>query len=132
VTWAIAIQIFAALGGIAGISSFINLMISRKKVSADTADIEQNRNDKMIKNLEGDNKNLRDEIRLAKTEVNEVRSANERLHDQMEILEWESVETRRLVISLLNWSREAYELCKINNIPIRQPPSEGMIRKRPE
>lgn len=131
-TWQILIQIFAALGGIAGISSLVNLLISRKKTVAETVDVGQNTNDKMLKNLQEDNKTLRDERDAARKERGDVRIQNEQLFDQIEELEWDGMEQRRLLISLVNWCREAWAYFEEKKIAFRQPPSFDMMSKRPK
>ena len=131
-TWALFLQILTALGGVAGLSAFVNLLISRKRVAADTIDVGQNTNDKMIKNLTEDNNTLRSEIKSAKAEAAESRKQMEELYDKIAELEWESVEQRRLLISMLNWTREAWdELCGYGS-SIRQPPSIDMLRRKPD
>lgn len=129
-TWALLLQIFAALGGVAGVSALINLLISRKKVAADTVDVGQNTNDKMIKNLQEDNKTLREENQNNRKETAEARKLVEVLYDRIAAVEFESSEQHRLIISLINWSREAWdELCGYGS-KIRQPPSMDMLSRR--
>jgi dynactin complex subunit len=130
-TSALALQILAAIGGLAGVSSFINLLISRKKVRVEAADIAQNTSDKVIKNLNNDNDKLRKQLEENNDSMVEVRDDNQRLRERMETYEWELSETRLLAIRLLNWSRKAYEELHLYGSEIEAPPKSEKL-KRPE
>jgi hypothetical protein len=122
-TGALLLQVLAAVGGLAGVSAFVNLLISRRKIAAESDDIIQTTTDRVIKNLNDDNGTLRAEIKGAKQEVAELRLTIGQLYDIIGGLEAEGMENRRATIRLINWSRIAFEKMLENNIPIDAPPS---------
>lgn len=123
------LQIFTAIGGLAGITAVVNLLISRKKIAAESDDIIQSTTDKVIKNLTSDNDTLRTDVKNARAEVSEQRTQTAQLYDLIERMETDEMELRRVLIRLVNWSRRAYELIIEAGIEIDQPPSMEQIKK---
>ena len=128
-TGALLLQIMAALGGLAGFSAIINLLISRKKIAAESEDIIQNTTDKVIKNLTDDNDTLRADVKTARAEVAEIRTQNNQLYDIVANLERNEMEYRRFIHRVVNWSRLAYEKIIEANINIDQPPSMDQLQQ---
>lgn len=122
-TGALLLQVLAAVGGLAGVSAFVNLLISRRKIAAESDDIIQTTTDRVIKNLNDDNSTLRTENKEIKAEVTGLRVTIGQLYDIIGALEAEGMENRRATIRLINWSRIAFERMIENNIPIDQPPN---------
>lgn len=125
---ALLLQIFTAIGGLAGFTAIINLLISRKKIAAESDDIIQNTTDKVIKNLASDNDTLRADVKSARLEVAELRKQSSQLYDLIERMETDEMEMRTVLMRLINWSRRAYDQIIESGIDIDQPPSLEQIR----
>lgn len=128
-TIAIALQIFAAIGGLAGISTLINLLITRNKVTAEAADIEQNISDKILKNIYSDNEKLRQEREELTKEISKVRIEFNEIKVKMVQYELDQWETRMLVIKLIDWSKIAYEELAGHGSNIGVPPTIELLMK---
>ena len=125
---ALLLQVFTAIGGLAGFTAIINLLISRKKIAAESDDIIQNTTDKVIKNLASDNDTLRADVKSARLEVAELRKQSSQLYDLIERMETDEMEMRTVLMRLINWSRRAYDQIIESGIDIDQPPSLEQIR----
>lgn len=125
---ALLLQIFTAIGGLAGFTAIINLLISRKKIAAESDDIIQSTTDKVIKNLASDNDTLRADVKNARLEVAELRKQSSQLYDLIERMETDEMEMRAVLMRLINWSRRAYDQIIESGIDIDQPPSLEQIR----
>lgn len=123
--WATGLQLLAAIGGLAGISALINLVISRRKVLAEAADTAQNTTDKIIDQLRVDNKNMRDELI-------QIRLDNKSLQSKMTQYEQMNFEIRMYAIKMYNWSREAMLHFNEHDIPVSPPPKTNMSLFEPE
>lgn len=128
-TGALILQILAAVGGLAGFSAIINLLISRKKIAAESDDIVQNTTDRVIKNLNDDNSTLRNEVKQIKDEAAALRVQTTTLYDLIANMEREEMVTRQFLLRLINWSRNAYEQILEHGLKIDQPPSMETIQR---
>lgn len=129
ISGALVLQILTALGGLAGFSAVVNLLISKKKINAESNDIAQSTNDKLIKNLTDDNKTLRADIAQTRAEIAEIRKQNTQLYDIIERMEAEEMDLRRILNRLVMWSRTAYEQSIESGVQLEQPPSREYLDK---
>ena len=126
---ALLLQIFSAVGGLAGFSAIINLLISRKKISAESEDILQNTTDKVIKNLTNDNEDLREEITGVKQELSNIREENRKLYQLISVEQTALLEANTALNKIVLWSRMSYDIILELGGTIEPPPSyENIMR----
>lgn len=101
-TWALALQLIAALGGVAGLGAIINILVSRKKVLAEAQGIATDTSTKIIANLNADNDALR-------KRVSAVELDNRELRKEMSELEMEEIERSHITWRLATWSKMVYD-----------------------
>lgn len=129
-TVGLALQLFAAVGGLAGLGSLINLFINRKKVTAEAADIEQNISDKVLKNIAADNDLLRTERTALQISVSEMRNEINQLTVRVNKYEVDQWETRMLVVRLIDWAKTTYIQVSAAGIEkVSEPPVKELEEK---
>ena len=126
---ALAINIFAALGGIAGLSALLNVILSRKKLNVEAADLEQNISDKVLKNVNDDNDKLRKERADLRTEVDTLKGQVRLMTDKMSLYEWNQYETRILILRLISWAGKASDELNNKGSNLESPPIDDLLNK---
>lgn len=146
-TATLILNIFIAIGGLAGLSSLFNTLVQRRKTKAETSDIEQNISEKLMNRLDSDNTKVREERDSLRLEVFKAREETENLRIQsekdvalvkqelrdvllrMEQYEINQINTRTLIIRLINWSKwAADELSHYKKEDMQQPPIEDLLK----
>lgn len=128
-TWNLLFNILVAVGGLAGISSLLNTLLSNKRVRAEAADIEQQISDRVLVNVNKDNEQLRQERDALLKEIQEIKKTSIETQRRMEAYEWDQHETRMLVVRLINWSRRAYDELSTSGSSIEAPPTTDLVIK---
>lgn len=128
-SWGLIFNILVAVGGLAGISSLLNTLLSNKRVRAEAADIEQTISDKVLKNVSADNDKLRGERDELIKEIANIKQTALATQQRMEAYEWEQHETRMLVVRLINWARRAHEELKYHGSEMEPPPMNDLVTR---
>jgi hypothetical protein len=125
----LAINIFAAFGGIAGLTALLNVILSRKKLSVEAQDLEQNISDKVLKRVNDDNESLREERDNLKAEMLELKTELRLLREKMGLYEWNQYETRILILRLITWANKANDELNARDAGIEPPPIDDLLNK---
>jgi len=114
-SWAVILQILAALGGLAGIGAIINAVFARKKIAAEATNIAQDANTKIITNLTSETDRLQRQLDDYERDAQRLRTQLRELSERVAFYDLEMSDLRVLMMGNVNWARRAFEMLNAAN-----------------
>lgn len=114
-SFAVILQVLAAVGGLAGVAAIFNALFNRKKLGAEARSIVEDANTKIIRNLTLENERLQKQYEDSENDMAKIRNQYRELTERISFYDLEMSDLRVLMMGNVNWINRAYKMLENAN-----------------